>query len=234
MSQRMLCSLEIPASPAPLADWLCRMQSTSAAADAGQPTSKVVPDARKSWRLRFGIGSRLAIGLTAVSAVILIGHTLASQTTRKAVEAVQSMQQDAEPLARRAASVQERLVGYDRAVFESIAADLKYLRTVADDYVQAGRAPDLTSIDAARDALAASVSDYFDGEPRPFRTAAALELRSQITDHVEKGRKLAAEHAARPSLRTYEERPVSWNSPPSEIGFHSRSSSPSRATDRYP
>jgi diguanylate cyclase (GGDEF)-like protein len=125
-----------------------------------------------------GIGSRLAIGLTAVSAVILIGHTLASQKTRKAVEAVQSMQQEHEPLARRAGAVQEKLVGYDRAVSE---------------YVQAGRAPDLSAIDAARDALAASVKDYFEGEPRPFVTPAGTDLRSRIHVHVEKGRTLAQE-----------------------------------------
>jgi diguanylate cyclase (GGDEF)-like protein len=125
-----------------------------------------------------GIGSRLAIGLTAVSAVILIGHTLASQKTRKAVEAVQSMQQEHEPLARRAGAVQEKLVGYDRAVSE---------------YVQAGRAPDLSAIDAARDALAASVKDYFEGEPRPFVTPAGTDLRSRINVHVEKGRTLAQE-----------------------------------------
>jgi diguanylate cyclase (GGDEF)-like protein len=141
-----------------------------------------MPAVRRPWRPRLGIGSRLAIGLTAVSAVILIGHTLASQTTAKAVEAVQSMQQEHEPLARRAGSVQEKLVGYDRAVSE---------------YVQAGRAPDLSAIDAARDALAASVKDYFEGEPRPFVTPAATELRSRINAHGERGRTLAQEATQR-------------------------------------
>ncbi len=145
-------------------------------------TARKTPAARRSWRPRLGIGSRLAIGLTAVSAVILIGHTLASQTTRKAVEAVQSMQQEHEPLARRAGSVQEKLVGYDRAVSE---------------YVQAGRAPDLSAIDAARDSLAASVGDYFEGEPRPFVTPAGTELRDRITAHVEKGRTLAQQATQR-------------------------------------
>ena len=159
------------------------MQSTPAtAAVAGSSTPRVAPAVRRTWRLRLGIGSRLAIGLTAVAAVILVGHTLASQTTRRAVEAVQSMQQEHEPLARRAGSVQEKLVGYDRAV---------------SDYVQAGRSPDLASIDAARDALAASVSDYFEGEPRPLAAAAAVELRTQIAAHVEKGRKLAQEATQR-------------------------------------
>jgi diguanylate cyclase (GGDEF)-like protein len=159
------------------------MQSTSATATvAGKPTSKVAPGGRRPWRVRLGIGSRLAIGLTAVSAVILIGHTLASKTTRKAVEAVRTMQQEAEPLARRAAAVQEKLVGYDRAV---------------SDYVQAGRTPNITSIDAARDGLAASVSAYVEGDPRPVATSAALELRAQIAEHVEKGRKLAQEATQR-------------------------------------
>jgi hypothetical protein len=159
------------------------MQSTSAPATvAGKSTSKVAPDGRRPWRLRLGIGSRLAIGLTAVAAVILIGHTLASQTTRKAVEAVRTMQLEAEPLARRAAAVQEKLVGYDRAVSE---------------YVQAGRTPSITSIDAARDALAASVSAYAEGDPRPFATPASMELRTQIAEHVEKGRKLAQEATQR-------------------------------------
>jgi diguanylate cyclase (GGDEF)-like protein len=145
-------------------------------------TTRKTPAARRSWLPRLGIGSRLAIGLTAVSAVILIGHTLARETTRRAVEAVQSMQQEHEPLARRAGSVQEKLVGYDRAVSE---------------YVQAGRAPDLSSIDAARDALAASVRDYFGGDPRPFVTPATTALRSRMDAHVEKGRTLAQEATRR-------------------------------------
>jgi hypothetical protein len=70
--------------------------------------------ARRSFRL--GIGARLALGLAAVAGVILIGHTVATETTRKAVEAVRSMQQDHEPIARRAGAVVEKLVAYDRAV----------------------------------------------------------------------------------------------------------------------
>jgi diguanylate cyclase (GGDEF)-like protein len=145
-------------------------------------TARKTPAAGQLWRPRLGIGSRLAIGLTAVAAVILIGHTLASQTTAKAVEAVQSMQQEHEPLARRAGAVQEKLTAYDRAVSE---------------YVQAGRATDLSAIDAARDGLAASVHDYFEGEPRPFVSPAGTELRSRIDAHVEKGRTLAQQATQR-------------------------------------
>jgi diguanylate cyclase (GGDEF)-like protein len=151
------------------------MQSTPVSASK-------TPAVQRSWRLRLGIGSRLAIGLTAVSAVILIGHTLASQTTARAVVAVQSMQQEHEPLARRAGSVQEKLVGYDRAVSE---------------YVQAARATDLSAIDAARDGLAASIRDYFEGEPRPLATPATTALRSRIDVHVEKGRTLAQDTTQR-------------------------------------
>src|SRR5882762_4676772 len=77
------------------------------------------PQARQGWRRfkpRFGIGSRLALGLAAVAGVILVGHVLATRTTREAVEAVRSMQNEREPLARRASAVLEKLVAYDRAV----------------------------------------------------------------------------------------------------------------------
>ena len=52
---------------------------------------------RRSFKL--GIGGRLVLGLAAVAAVILVGHSIATETTRKAASAVRSMQSEHEPLA---------------------------------------------------------------------------------------------------------------------------------------
>ena len=135
---------------------------------------------RRSFRL--GIGGRLALGLAAVAAVILIGHTVATETTRKAVEAVRSMQQDHEPIARRAGTVVEKLVAYDRAVSE---------------YLQAAHAPDLASITSAHAVLDSAMSAYFEGSPTPPLTPAATDLRTQLAGHTARGQALAEQAAQR-------------------------------------
>lgn len=143
-----------------------------------------VPPAEGGVRrsLRLGIGGRLFLGLTAVAAVILVGHTIATETTRKAVDAVREMQHTHEPLARRAGTIVERLVGFDRAVSE---------------YMQAAREPDENSIDRARLALEGSMAAYFDGDPKPVVTPSVSELRVHVMGHVARGRALAAEAVQR-------------------------------------
>ena len=113
---------------------------------------------RRGWRPRFGIGSRLALGLAAVAAVILVGHGLATRTTRQSTEAVRRMQSESEPLARRANAVLERLVAYDRSVSE---------------YLQAGRSSDFGTITTAGEALQSALTTYYDS------TAAAAQLPSR-------------------------------------------------------
>ena len=98
------------------------------------------------FRLRLGIGGRLALGLAAVSAVIVWGHIQASRTTRIAVESVRSMQTEHEPRAQRASAVVESLLAYDRTVTE---------------YLQSGHSADLTRITNASNALDAAVLTYF-------------------------------------------------------------------------
>ena len=135
---------------------------------------------RRSWRL--GIGGRLFLGLTAVAVVILVGHTIATDTTRLAVESVREMQHTHEPLARRAGTIVERLVAFDRAVSE---------------YMQAAREPDENSIDRARLALEQSMAVYFDGEPKPAVTPSVSGLRLNVIGHIARGRALAAEAVQR-------------------------------------
>jgi diguanylate cyclase (GGDEF)-like protein len=136
--------------------------------------------ARRS--LRLGIGGRLALGLTAVAIVILIGHTVATETTRRAVEAVRSMQQDHEPIARRAGTVVEKLVAYDRAVSE---------------YLQAASVPDMESIVSAHSVLDNVLAAYFASDPGPHLTPATMELRARIAEHMARGRALAEQATQR-------------------------------------
>src|SRR5579872_4019224 len=131
--------------------------------------------ARRRPRLRFGIGGRLALGLAAICAVILIGHLIATRTTRAAVDAVRSMQIDHEPLAQGASAVVETLVAYDRALAE---------------YLQAVRASNLEGVNTSAQALDEAVAAYFQtraGHPAP----PGAQLLPQLTRHVEHGRELA-------------------------------------------
>jgi diguanylate cyclase (GGDEF)-like protein len=156
--------------------------SIAAARAAFAPAA--VPARRNRFRLRLGIGGRLALGLAAVAAVIVWGHLLATRTTRIAVDAVRSMQTEHEPRAQRASAVVESLVAYDRAVTE---------------YLHSGHSSGLGSISDAGDALDAAVLTYFQhpadqpaSEPTP---ASGAQLLPQLTSHMEHGRELAR-HAA--------------------------------------
>jgi len=151
-------------------------------AETGPPRRRAprAPGGRRTFR--FGIGGRLALGLAVVAGVILVGHTLATESTRNAVAAVRSMQQDHEPVTRRAAAVVEKLVAYDRAVAE---------------YVQAARAPDQNSIANARAGLDAAMLSYFEAKPAPTVSPAISDLRVNMALHVTRGRDLAAQATQR-------------------------------------
>ncbi|HVW69811.1 MAG TPA: EAL domain-containing protein [Steroidobacteraceae bacterium] len=140
-------------------------------------------DLRPGWRgPRLGIGGRLALGLAAVAAVILIGHGLATQTTRQAAQAVQKMQSESEPVARRASAVLEKLFAYDRAVAE---------------YLQTSRPSNLGTVTSAGDALQAAVAAYYDNLPAAETPPRVAQLRVQLAEHVEHGEKLARSAAQR-------------------------------------
>src|SRR4029077_2366474 len=107
------------------------------------PIAPVTP--RRTASVRLGIGARLALALATVAAVITIGHGLATENTRRAVESLHSMQIEHEPQARRAAAVMEKLADYDRALVEYLQAD----HQAASD-----------SITAAADAVDLAVNHY--------------------------------------------------------------------------
>ena len=132
---------------------------------------------RRGARLRLGIGARLALGLAAVAAVILIGQGLARQNTRLAVQALRDMQLETEPQARRAATAVSKLEGYDRAVIE---------------YLQSDHQTALDSTTTAGDELDLAVNHYFNDPPAPVATDDMVQLRIEIAHHIGQGGKLAA------------------------------------------
>ncbi len=140
---------------------------------------------RRAWlprAPRLGVGSRLALGLAAVAAVLVAGEILATRTAREALQAVRSMQNEHEPLASRASTVLVRLVDYDRVV---------------GAYVQAHNGADFAAITTAGAALEEALGGYFDGTPPPHLTPAALELRVQLTRHIAEARSFASRAAQR-------------------------------------
>jgi diguanylate cyclase (GGDEF)-like protein len=137
-------------------------------------------------RPRFGIGTRLTLGLAAVAAVVLVAHVLATRTTRAAVEAVRNMRTQQEPLAHRASVILEKLSAYDRAVGDDLGSD---------------RNGDLQTLTAAGDALQQAVERYFDGTPRPKLTPAARALRGELLAHIQDGRQLALDAVERTQWR---------------------------------
>ena len=146
--------------------------------EAHDPTVSLAPAApRTPARVRLGIGARLALALTAVAAVIMIGHGLATENTRRAVQSLHSMQIEHEPQARRAEAVMEKLAAYDRAVVE---------------YLQGDHQSAFESITSAADELDLAVNHYFNDIPAPLATADAVQLRIELAHHIAQGSKLAS------------------------------------------
>ena len=129
--------------------------------NASEPHDPTVPSAPVAERapapLRLGIGARLALALAAVAAVIMLGHGLATENTRRAVQALHSMQIEHEPQARRAETAMEKLANYDRAVVE---------------YLQGDHQSAFESITAAGDELDLAVNHYFNDAPAPLASPA--------------------------------------------------------------
>jgi diguanylate cyclase (GGDEF)-like protein len=138
---------------------------------------------RRGLRARFGIGTRLTLGLAAVAAVVMVAHVLATRTTREAVEAVRSMRTRHEPLAHRAGAILDRLSAYDGAVDNALQSDDSDLRTLA----------------AAGDDLQAAVDLYFGSSVD--LTPATRQLRDALRAHIQDGRQLAVDAAQRAQWR---------------------------------
>src|SRR3989440_10229649 len=151
-------------------------------AETAAPPAPRVP---RGWRLRgprLGIGRRLGLGLAAVTTVLVLGEMLAARTTREALAAVRSMQNEDEPLANSANAVLEKLLAYDRAV---------------DEDMQAHGPDQFRVMTEAGDALEAAVADYFGSSPPPPVTASGTALRLQLTRHIAGARQLASRAAQR-------------------------------------
>ena len=142
---------------------------------ARQPQTPAPTRARRAG-LRLGIGARLAFGLAALTAVILVGHVLVERSTFNAVRAVNSMQTEHEPLARSASAVVAKLVAYDRAVTE---------------YLQSAKGTGFDSITAAGSELESAVAGYFGRHAESNNLTADIELRSQLSNHIDHGREIA-------------------------------------------
>jgi diguanylate cyclase (GGDEF)-like protein len=134
---------------------------------------------QRRLRARFGIGTRLTLGLAAVAAVVVVAHVLATRTTRAAVEAVQSMRTRHEPLAHRTSAILEKLSAYDRAVGDDLQSDNGDFQTLA----------------SAGDDLQEAVDRYFDGTV--VLTPATRQLHDELLAHIEDGRQLALDVSQR-------------------------------------
>ena len=135
---------------------------------------------RRRLRPRFGIGTRLTLGLAAVAAVVGVAHVLATRTTRAAVEAVRDMRTLNEPLAHRASAILEKLSAYDR---------------VLGDHLQSADDGDFLALASAGDALQYAVDRYFQAAPPSDLTAASQQLRADLISHIQNGRQLALDAA---------------------------------------
>src|SRR5436305_283067 len=153
-----------------------------AIAEISQSPPPGPPDAERAWLRwlprprwsprspRLGIGWRLGLGLAAVTAVLLLGESLATRTARQAPEAVRSMQTEDEPLAHTAINA----VRGNLAPSAVIAQREREFREVLNAHTAAfeaspGRAwLSLVRQDFAEAARLRRASERYDGESGPL------------------------------------------------------------------
>ncbi|MBV8341757.1 MAG: EAL domain-containing protein [Gammaproteobacteria bacterium] len=157
-------------------------------------TARQEPRGLRLRRPRLGIGWRLGLGLSLVSAVLIAGEVLATRITHHALTTVRSLQLEHEPLAGRASAILEKLVAFDHTVGE---------------YLQARASADLGSLAAAGAALDGAVGAYFALAPPPAVTPATEALRAQIASHIANARQLVARASQR--ARWEDERQTALN-----------------------
>ncbi|HYK25494.1 MAG TPA: hypothetical protein VEV18_04500, partial [Steroidobacteraceae bacterium] len=125
-------------------------------------------------RPRLGVGGYLGVGLAAVGSVVLIGHSLASHTTRAAVEAVHAMQAHDEPLAARSGAIVEKLAAYDRTMSELL---------------DSGAPIDPAPLTVAERELTYALDAYF-ALPGAITNGAPAGFSDRIARHLAAGRSL--------------------------------------------
>jgi diguanylate cyclase (GGDEF)-like protein len=146
----------------------------------GLTAKATAPIPRRRGRSRMGLGSHLALGLVAVAVVVLVGESIASRTSRMAVESVRGMLAQYAPLALRSGTVIEELAAYDRAVGEYLESD------------QPNEPDTLTQAEAD---LSAAVRSYFAAAGAAPAAPPHSGLAERIASHIAHGRDLA-EHSA--------------------------------------
>jgi len=136
--------------------------------------SEAAPEAERAPRFRVSVSVWLTVGLGAIVSVFLAGNLLVQRSTNQATQGVTRVQQELEPLARRARELSDAIAGHERAILS---------------YLKPGNPGDHAAIDRAQVRMQAAITEHVQ------RTKADADLNStrNLADEVARHQRNGAE-----------------------------------------
>jgi diguanylate cyclase (GGDEF)-like protein len=159
-------------------------------AHEGRPTSEPPAEAAAqesvhASRFRLSLTGWLAFGLGGIVVVFLAGNLLVQRSTRLATENVTRVQQELEPLARRARGLSDAISNYERAVLS---------------YLKPGAPTDHAGVDAAQARMQAAITEHIRYTSTDADLAAVRSLADAVTRHETNGSELVQRFDRRSAL----------------------------------
>jgi diguanylate cyclase (GGDEF)-like protein len=155
-----------------------------------RPESEPAADAAarqsvRASRFRLSLSGWLAFGLGGIVVVFLAGNLLVQRSTRLATENVTRVQQELEPLARRARGLSDAISNYERAVLS---------------YLKPGAPSEHTAVDAAQARLQAAITEHIRYSSSDADLVAVRNLADAVARHEGNGSELVQRFDRRSAL----------------------------------
>jgi diguanylate cyclase (GGDEF)-like protein len=159
-------------------------------AQQDQPASEsegafAVPPDERAPRIRVSVSVWLAVGLGAIVIVFLAGNVLVQRSTNQATQDVTRVQQELEPLARRARELSDAIAGYERAILT---------------YMKPGNPGDHAAIDRARERMQKAIAEHVERTTTETSMLSARNLADEVARHARAGNELVKSFDRRSAL----------------------------------
>jgi diguanylate cyclase (GGDEF)-like protein len=149
------------------------------------PAETAARESVHASRFRLSLTGWLAFGLGGIVVVFLAGNLLVQRSTRLATENVTRVQQELEPLARRARALSDAISNYERAVLS---------------YLKPGAPAEHSVVDAAQARMQAAITEHIRYTSTDADLAAVRSLADAVTRHETNGSELVQRFDRRSAL----------------------------------
>ena len=145
----------------------------------------VVPPGERAPRIRVSVSVWLTVGLGAIVIVFLTGNVLVQRSTNQATQDVTRVQQELEPLARRARELSDAIAGYERAVLT---------------YMKPGNPGDHAAIDRAQKRMQKAITEHVQRVTADASLPSTRNLADDVARHERNGTELVKRFDRRSAL----------------------------------